>query len=508
MNPGEARRWVEAHFGSVRRFETTERNHIPDVEFAAALVHLEHLPSRRGKDQTALELFLYAGCKKFDRWFAPSPPSVPATYRGLLRGFADALSARERFAQNAPVFQVHALRDDVYAAVSAKALPLDSAMLTILDEFQASLDAISVPAHPAKQPEMLAAKAEVATIIEGLKAGSLKTILRTTLPYPLSRQPLSLRLQWEGLLVTARMTAQFVMPPNLLTQTGAANVLRPLNSTRWQFGTTRVEVEIESLLDPSIQVPPLQIPAIEVPIDAWPNGLRAAYEVIYLCCWSLRGHPQYTGIWVPAPGDLGDIESVIHIPGCPEMAFIRRGHASLPFEIFTPTDEVLNIDLGEAPLSQWFRRCRVLAEQYAMHGEAREAIFWLNVGVESLLRSRMEAAVALAGVGLDLDVVDGGKTYWDEAKQLVAAQFPEIAEEIVWPSGGKKPSLFQQLNVFCAKVPGAPSVAAVKKEYGKVSRRRNDLFHGNPDAPISMDDVRKAMTSFEWLERNFCPSEA
>ena len=153
MTPGEARRWVEGHFGSVRRFEASEQEHIPDDEFATALVHLEYLPARRERDQTALELFLYAGCKRFDRWFAPSPPSVPENCRELLRGFADALSARERFPQNAPVFQVHAVRDDVYAALSAKALPLDPDRLAALIEFQARLDTIPVPAHPTKQPE-------------------------------------------------------------------------------------------------------------------------------------------------------------------------------------------------------------------------------------------------------------------------------------------------------------------------------------------------------------------
>lgn len=175
--------------------------------------------------------------------------------------------------------------------------------------------------------------------------------------------------------------------------------------------------------------------------------------------------------------------------------------------MFNPADEVLDIDLGNALLIEWSRRCRVLAEQYAMHGEAREAIFWLNVGVESLLRCRMEAAIARAGVELDLAVLDGGNTYWDEAKQLVAAQFPDISEEIIWPTGGRKPSLFQQLKAFCATVPCAPEFAVVRKAYGKVSRHRKHLFHGNTDAPISIDDVRQAMTSFDWLAQNFCHFE-
>ncbi len=408
---------------------------------------------------------------------------------------------------NAPVFVIHALRDDLYAAFADRPLPLGSEDQHVLAEFRARLSAVVVPVRAEKREEVLNAKEEVSTIIDALVAGTLRTRLRTSLPYPLTKQPLELRLVWAGINVTELMSSSFAGPPGLLTQTTPPNALRPLNTTRWQYGRTEVQFEFASLVDPSLQVPSLQMPAIDVPVDAWPNGLRAAYELIYFSCWALRGRPEYIGVWVPAPGDVGDIESTIVIPGRSDLSFIRRGHPSIPFELFTPSTKTAQIDLGSAVLMDWHQRCRVLAEQYAMFGEVREAIFWLNVGVESLLRTRMETHILAKGVEIDLDVLDGGKTYWDEAKQLVAAQFPELAEEIVWPAGAKKPSLFQQLKYFCANVPGAPAFELSKTHYSKVSRHRNALFHGSSEVATAISEVRLAMASFDWIAANFCSQQ-
>lgn len=477
---------------------------MPDEEFAAALEHLHYLPRSRDKDQTALELFLFAGCKKFDRWFAPSPPSVPENYRQRLRSFANALSAHERFPMNAPVFLVHALRDDLYVTFAGKPLPLKAEHFDDLENFLRQLAAIVIPEHPIKAPEVLAAKGEVIAIINELRAGTLTTRLKTSLPYPLARQPIEFRMIWEGLQIHGQMNTTFTQPSGLLTRAVPPNVIRPLNTTRWQYGTTVVELELNGLVDPSLQVPSLQLPAVEIPINGWPNGLRVAYEIIYFACWALRGRREYIGIWIPAPGDLSEIESAMKIEGDNNFCFIRRSHPSMPYELFSPSSQKVEIDLARISQIEWHHRCRILAEQYATFGEAREAIFWLNVGVESLLRTRMEAQIRSSGVQVDLDVLDGGKTYWDEAKQLVASKYPDLADEIPWPSGGKKPSLFQQLKYFCATVPGAPSIEPAKTHYGKVSRHRNALFHGSSQNTIALEEIQRAIASFDWLVENFC----
>ena len=180
----------------------------------------------------------------------------------------------------------------------------------------------------------------------------------------------------------------------MMTQVGPPTVLAPRTSTRWQYGQTLIELDFSALVDPSVQVPSLQLPAVEVPIDAWPNGLRLAFELIYQACWELRQRPEFISIWIPAPGDLGEIESWASSPAVQQMNYIRRAHPSMLYECFVPATDALTMALGVAAPSPWHMRCRVLAEQYAMFGETREALFWLNVGVEALLKARMEAQIA------------------------------------------------------------------------------------------------------------------
>ncbi|MQT11488.1 hypothetical protein [Segnochrobactrum spirostomi] len=507
MNSGEARRWIEAHFGSLARSEKSKNTPIADEEFEKALAGLRFFSLRRNKDYLTIERFLWAGCAKFDRWFAPSPPSVPKSYSRLLNEFADRLGNHERIPMNSPVFKVHALRDEVYTEFVGKKLPLGKAYMAACERFQARLDEIPVPQNDMKRSELLTAKANLRAILSGLTEGLLITKLRTTLPYPLCRQPFRLSLEWEGLSVSVKITSKFVTPREFLVQTQSPYAIRPFTSTRWQFGETRFDIEISGLIDPSIQVDPLQIPGLAVPLDFWPNGMRVAYDIIDMCCWALRGNSQYVGLWAPAPGDLSEIESAIQVAGRPEMDFIRRANPSLPVEIFLPTDEILEIEVGKVSPVSWHSRCRAAAEHYAMHGEAREAIFWLNVGVEALLRSRMDAAIAANNVNVDIDNLQGGDSYWDEAKRVLGEQFPDISEEIIWPSSRKKPSLFQQLKIFCKAVPGAPDFATVKTAYARVAQNRNDLFHGNSDATISIEDVRQALVNFDWLDQKFCNAD-
>tara|TARA_R110002096_G_scaffold223064_2_gene412048 strand:- start:1618 stop:2214 length:597 start_codon:yes stop_codon:yes gene_type:complete len=191
------------------------------------------------------------------------------------------------------------------------------------------------------------------------------------------------------------------------------------------------------------------------------------------------------------------------VPGQENCAMIRRGNVSMVHQIFSPTGEEASVDLGVVPQPVWYQRCRALADQYAAFGEVREAVFWLNVGVESLLQTRMRKYIASTGTELDLDMLDGGNAYWREAQLVVDEQCPDLAKDIVWPSSIKKPSLFQQLKHFCAEVPGAPSAKPIQKHYSIVSKHRNALFHGGSDSRISIDDLEQSIASFDWLANNF-----
>lgn len=504
MRPGDARRWLSANFGTTRRTEAHSKT-VSEVDLSSALEHLAYLKQCGDFDHSTIERFLWEGCRRFDRWYPPSPPSVPITYQKAFSKFSAELSAHERVVMNAPPYQVHALRDELYRLFADKSFPLSDAEQAQLSELYERLGSITAPDHPFKLADFQTVKRDVLLIIRALQAGTIRTLLQTSIPYPIIKQPLEITIRWRGHPVSVALVPSFTKPECVMFDTPPPMVIRPLTITRWQHGITNVTLDISALIDPSMATPPLQLPAVGQPIDTWPNGLRVAFDIVYAICWSLRERPEYIGLWVPAPGDLGTITSTIVVPdGKPDFSLIKRDNPSMSSEVFRPSPEVVKFDLGEAKELSWHKRCRVLANQYAVMGETREAIFWLNVGVEYLLRSRMEKHIKQHGLRIDLDVLDGAATYWDEAKELVGKTFPELVEEIPWPSGGRKPSLFQQLKYFCHNVPHPPELGLVKSHYGKVSKNRNMLFHGNHAETIPTGEVQEALTNFDCLDEHFC----
>jgi hypothetical protein len=208
--------------------------------------------------------------------------------------------------------------------------------------------------------------------------------------------------------------------------------------------------------------------------------------------------------WIPAPGDVGDVETWLECPGAEQLSYIRRGHPSLVSVAFVPSADPLIIS-EEMRQSSWHVKCRVLADQYARFGEMREALFWLNVGVEALLKERMDAQIAKVGATINLDELDGADAYWDQAKELIRSRYPDIVEEIEWPRSNQKPSRFRQLKFFCRYVKDAPAFKDASSNYSKVSKDRNKLFHGENEAPIEVASVVSALEGFDWLMSNFCP---
>jgi hypothetical protein len=505
MNPGQAQRWIDRHFGHQKRYERTLADPPPEEEYISALDRVPHLLIGDEGEQTALELFLYAGCVRFGRWFAPSPPSVPHHYAEVFKRFAESLAAAERIVMNSPVFLVHSLRNDVYAEFGGLSLPLNAQQVSSLDTVARSLAAIPIPQNPTKQAEFVQAKTELQLVIDGLRHSTFRTFLRTALPYPLLRRPVRIALNWEGLAVAGTLTPEFAAPSGLLTQTLPPTALLPRTTTRWQYGRTVVEFEIAALVDPSIRVVPLQLPNVELPFEAWPNGLRVMFDLLYEVSWQLRTQPEFASIWVPAPGDLGDIESWCATPGNAQINYIRRAHPSMLYEAFVPNTVAITVQLKEPTASPWYMKCYALAEQYVSLGETREALFWLNVGVEALLKARMESHISRTGSTIDLEQLDGADAYWDAAKQLIAAQFPEIVDDIQWPQSDQKPSRFRQIKYFCRNVSGAPNAERALSNYSKVSKKRNKLFHGESESPVTIEDVRQAKEGFDWLLANFCP---
>ena len=235
-----------------------------------------------------------------------------------------------------------------------------------------------------------------------------------------------------------------------------------------------------------------------LPVTGWPNGFRMAFEIVYDVCWRLRSHPDFLKAWIPAPADLGDLEVWIQTNEEKQIGYVRRGNPALLFTGFIPRDTPGEIaELGESDQVPWYGRCRVLAEQYLSIGDTREALFWINVGVESLLKERLSSAA------IDFPDLTGSTSYWEEAKSIIAAQAPEIADKIEWPKTKRVPSIFQRLNYVVKRHKLPVPARSITSHYSKVQRDRNAIFHGDSASPLDTGRVKTAIDSFDWLLEHF-----
>lgn len=509
MNFSDACRFIEKHFKKSVFTDATGDAISPD-DFSAVLdAVLPFIPFPFRKKNEMLASFLWSGCRKFNRWFAPSPYIVPDEFTSLHARFSGTLFKIESSPCNAPVFLVHSVRDRLYRDFNQRALPLNQKAAGEIRDLMSDLEAIPEPTIPTKRAEFQREAAIASELLRALQEGDLVTNSKCTLPYPLVRSSLTLKTSWQGVPVVCRLKPKFSTPRELMMQGAPLTALVPRTATRWQFGTTIVELEFKALLDHSSRAEPLQLPMDPPPTDGWPNVFRVVFHLIYEISWVLRQRDLFIGTWAPSPADLGDIEYWISTAKDSRINDIRKSNPALGLIGFHIEDvETENvIDLGEISTTSWHGRCRILAEQYLALGDTREAMFWLNVGVESLLTDRMQSILKESSSSINESDLTGAPSYWDMAKALVAENYPEVAAKIDWPKNVPHVSMFRRLKFFGKHFSLAQPAKDVSAHYSKIQSDRNALFHGENEKPIDPIRVKTAIESFDWLSKHFGPSK-
>ena len=450
MTPGDARRFIGSHF---RRsvFTDSAGDSIGYETFVELLDAIDKLiPFSDSKQNESLERFLWSGCRKFNRWFAPSPFIVPAHFEANHARFAEALLRSARgIPDNAAVYLIHAVRDTLYRTFNAVPLPLSQEQSKEVDGFLNRAEAVPEPSSAIKIAELSNERETLYALIRGLRTGELRTLCEFSLPYPLVRRPLMFELSWNGIRVDGKLLPTFTQPAGFMSRGVPPAVIVPAVSSRWQFGVTQIELKLAALIDHSAEVEPLQLPMAPLPLSGWPNIFRLTFQLTYESLWRLRDRDDYIGKWVPSPSDMSDIDYRITAPGHADINIIRKGNPALLSIGFNPATEPdpVPVNLGAIGSTEWHAKCRILAEQYLSLGDTREALFWLNVGVESLLQERIRSILIQAGATITEADLRGAPSYWDAAKSLVLEQYPELAESIKWPDAAPiVPSMFRRIN--------------------------------------------------------------
>jgi hypothetical protein len=478
---------------------------IGDDEMEALLdAIVPSLPLRRPSQMAAISMFLFEGCRRFDRWFAPSPYVVPTRHSERFCKFVNAFRRAERGdPTNCAVFRIHQIRDLVYKHFDG--VPLVTIAASKVARYMEQISQISAPSHPVKKAEFEQQKTELTAILGGLGDRSLRTFFQFRIPYVLHKQILEVNFIWGSIAMRARIVPSFHHSEESIVKTGQAAALS-IGASRWQTGTSSITIEQEALVDGSAYTDRLQtLPGRDLPVDGWPKSFTWAFSIFHDLVWRLRNEYGGHQDWIPAPRDLSDLELWLRTGSISSLSYIRKGSPATLLEVFVPNKELVSVNLGELGRLPWSTECRVRADMYLELGDTNEALFWLNVAVESLIAKRFSEIEAMIDRPGLVDELGSPREFWSQAEAIVAKQFPEIASKIKWPSAPIHISIYGKLKALYRLVPMRTSVKEVEYYYREISGERNDLFHGNRSTRTTVATVEVASTALAWIDANMWP---
>jgi hypothetical protein len=465
----------------------------------------DSIPFRKSKQNLSLKLFLYAGCLRFERWFAPSPyvvsPNLNSHFELFLNAF---IEVEGKGTDNAATFQLHAVRNDFYANFDERLV--DQIPHQQLDEFLDQLKKIPVPKHPIKHREYNEELDKVLAIIEGIRDRTLKTVLKTRLPYVLHLSPLRLNFNWRGISMKVNINPIFRTSGETVVNISPA--VQPIGASRWQAGISEIEIECSSLIDCDLFSKSLQAcESHDPPIQGWPKCFTLVFKVLYDLAWRLRIEHGGQQQWIPAPRDIADVSIALKSGTDKNIDTKIKTSPAHHMYGFTPTNETLELDLYELKPFPWHVKCRSLSTMYLELGETNEALFWLNVAVETLFNERflkISEDTNHPELGIELN---SPKAFWEPAEEIISKQFPEMAGKVQWPETEVHVSIYAKIKYLYKNIEMKTNVKELLKQYRNISKYRNELLHGVFEDRIHVDLVKKAIASFDWIDANMMPAD-
>lgn len=468
------------------------------------ILHALRKHVRLGHEKTCscVPKFLYSGCLKFDRFTVPTPFVVDPGQHRSFELFLDALMDVERKnPMNTATFRIHEVRGRIYRENDSR--PLASIEPSDVRSYRQEVERIPKPDHPEKLSEFLAEKEKCLAILDGITDVSLRTTIKTRIPFVLHLSPLSIALRWEGINVCIEATPDFTPTSgSFVTASGAA--MQQVGPSRWQAGHTDLEMSFKALIDCDAFAEPLQgLHKQELPEVGWPQCFTKAFHILRDVAWRLRLEHGGERQWILAPRDIGDVTWTINTAHQSQIGWVMKSSPAAMMHLFIPTAERLTLDLGDLREPKWSDQCRSLAVMYFEMGQREEALFWLNVGVEALFEERFrELANASGHATLEKDL-NSPKAFWDQAEEVIAAQFPNLAGKTKWPDDERHVNVYAKLKYLYKALAMKTNLKELLKRYSRIQRHRNDLFHGRRTAEVTIETVTKGIESFDWIIENF-----
>ena len=282
---------------------------------------------------------------------------------------------------------------------------------------------------------------------------------------------------------------------------------QPAGPSRWQSGTTSIQISFNGLINTDAEVPSLlHYEGEHLPIPGWSKDFVYAYGLIHDVSWEIRLSYDGEKQWIPAPRDIPEAEIEVSSSNMGRIFWKVKNSPGALYKVFHPVTEVQKIDLGTVTQPPWHLRCKWIAASYLAMGETNESLFWLNVGVEALFKERF-AQIGKAFNHPDLEEeLAGANVYWDEANDIVIKQHPELTNKIDWPDAGAHVSIYRKLKYVYKHFKMHTNIKDLLANYTVISKHRNALFHGATEVRLSAEDAKNAIIAFDWIEQNHGPA--
>ncbi len=490
MNTSIAKNKILDLYKSLKRedYENMSKQEYKEIFYAVN----KYLPSKDRTFNIASKPFLYYGALKFCKFSIPGDFVYSDDDYHFMDLLASKFSLIESDDRNfSPIICLYKLKWDLYNEIN-----LRSSLGICTNKYKQKLDDLQITesnirCNPGAYSDLVEQKNKLYSLLNGIEANTLKTKIKTRLPYRLVKNNSSITICKDDIKIKISLDVKYLGNLSSMFQPVEGQEISTEGSPRWQSYMTEIEIETDCLVDDSKYVMPLVFSENMEVTGSWNNLYDFTYTVVEKLWWNFISSDKAEYNHIPSPKDIPTIEYTVW-SGEEQLEFKVCSNPALIFTIAGHAEKVN--DLGrinwedEIPL---YDKCLYYAKSNMELGLLKESIFWLNVAAESLIYALVEVVAPEDLKSKLLGEID----FFAEAKEIVAARLPKYKDQIVWPCRVRHRSAYNLVKSFCQVSPIPMSEKDTTKLFSKINSKRNKLFHGESN-DINIIDVKKAYDSY------------
>lgn len=453
---------------------------------------LTHLDKGNAEWRTAVANFLLHGAMIYDRFLPPRPNVDDDNSYDMFCYFLNTLQKMDGKSYGRTAFlHLENIKWDVYRECST--MPCDDKMRKILAECENEVRNIELNDVEVRIVENInKKKEELLELISGIRDGSVRTEIHTTLPYMLTDTDATVVMDVNGVKVEVTIKNQSQGSSIPVAEIAEGATMTTAGPSKWTTTTCELDITAHCLIDPLEERQRVTLRRDEEK-GCWNAVYDFTYRVVTQIWTYLQKHDGLAGMWPPLPNDIHYISSKVLVNG-KEIDGEFATNPALVYRITSLKKASKRYEIEEEETC-WSEYAYMLAKVYGETGQMKEAIFWVNVAMEALVE---EFVRRTAKTEEELAEIEGVTYKFDTAEEILCEQFPEMKGKVDWPKTEIHTSVFTKLKRAVNKSGLKAMQKDIMKKYTLVNAKRNTLFHGG-DVEIGVEDVEKAFGAFAWL---------